>query len=281
MYFCPPIVLIMKKIVYLLALPALFLAACNDGDKPAASTGIVPGGGPATIPASIIKNYPHNSQYFTEGLEFYEGKLYESSGGDNEASPYPSEMGEVNMETGTVDTKITLDKSKYFGEGITFYDGKLYMLTYISKVGFVFDAKTFQKIREFPLPSREGWGLTHDSTHLIMSDGSNNLYYLNPQTLQLASMLSVSDNNGPVANINELEYIDGFIYANQWQTPYILKINPATGKVVGRMNFDSLVNQVNGKFPDAREMNGIAYDPATGKTYITGKLWPEMYEIKF
>src|SRR5690606_17349481 len=150
---------------------------------------------------------------------------------------------------------IELDKSKYFGEGITFFNDKLYVLTWKSRVGFVYDATTFKKIREFPLPAAEGWGMTHDSASLIMSDGSSNLYYLSPETLGLQKIVSVKDHNGPVANINELEYINGYIYANQWLTSYILKIDPASGQVVGRLDLTPLAKEVNAKAPYAETLN--------------------------
>ena len=139
--------------------------------------------------------------------------------------PHPSAAGIVNLKTGKVDTKILLDRAKYFGEGITVFNDKLYMLTWTSEVGFVYDAKTFKKISEFKLPTKQGWGLTHDSSSIIMSNGSNSLHYLDPVTLKVKNILGVVDNNGAVGNINELEYVDGFIYANQWTTSYILKID--------------------------------------------------------
>jgi glutamine cyclotransferase len=210
--------------------------------------------------------------------------LYESSGsgsaGDKQPGAYPSAFGTVDLKTGKVNIKVQLDNTTYFGEGITFFRDKVYQLTWQSGIGFIYDAKTFKKLGEFKIPAREGWGLTHDSAHLIMSDGSSNLYFISPDSLRLLNIVSVTDNNGPVGNVNELEYINGFIYANQWQTPYILKIDPASGKVVGRINLENLVNEVNNKYPDANDLNGIAFDSANNKLYVTGKLWPNIYEIR-
>jgi glutaminyl-peptide cyclotransferase len=153
-------------------------------------------------------------------------------------------------------------------------------LTYTTKKGFIYDAKTFKKLREFSYAS-EGWGLTHDGQNLIMSTGTSNLYYLSPDSLAFVKMLPVQDNNGYVAQINELEYINGFIYANQWLTPNILKIDPATGYVVGKFDLARQLAEIKSKYAGAEELNGIAYDTATQKTYITGKKWPVIYEIKW
>ena len=269
----------MNKLLYPFLLLAVCCTACNDG--PANNDKFSHGEAP-TIPAinyTVVNALPHDTSFFTEGLEFYKGQLFESSGGDYEASPFPSAVGVVNTQTGKNDIKIELDKSRYFGEGITFFNDKLYVLTWKSRVGFVYDATTFKKIREFPLPAAEGWGMTHDSASLIMSDGSSNLYYLSPETLGLQKIVSVKDHNGPVANINELEYINGYIYANQWLTSYILKIDPASGQVVGRLDLTPLAKEVNAKAPYAESLNGIAYDAASGKLYVTGKKWPSLYEI--
>lgn len=271
----------MKKVLYAAIVTFTTLAACNEGGSDATDDTnknvSVP---PPAIQYAVVNKYPHDTSYFTEGLEFYKGQLFESSGGNADESPYPSELGITDLKTGKVTPKVTLDKTKYFGEGITFFNDKLYQLTWTSQVGFVYDANTFKKISEFKLPSKEGWGLTHDSAHLIMSDGTSNLYYLTPDSLKLLNILRVTDNNGPVANINELEYINGYIYANQWETPYILKIDPATGKVIGRLNLETLQKEASSLRPGADVLNGIAYDSATGKVLVTGKRWPFIYEIK-
>jgi glutaminyl-peptide cyclotransferase len=276
-----PTAFIMKKIQLLSSAIILLAAACNDNDASGDGETIQPdASAPATIQFSVVNKLPHDTTYFTEGLEFYNGQLFESSGGNADESPYPSEFGIVDMKTGKVDPKVKLDKTKYFGEGITIFKDKIYQLTWTSEVGFVYDAKTFQKIKEFKLPAKEGWGITHDSANLIMSAGSSNLYYMTPDTLKLLNILRVTDNNGPVPNINELEYINGYIYANQWETPYILKIDPQTGKVVGRLDLTQLQNEATAVNPNANVSNGIAYDSASGKIYVTGKKWPYLYEIK-
>lgn len=281
----------MNKVIYaILAITVITVITvitfqCGGSDKPPNGDGVEsPASAPPLIPHSVVNVYPHDTNYFTEGFEFHEGQLFEASGsgsatGDGDVL-YPSAFGVVDLKTGKVDNKVTLDNKKYFGEGITFFKDKVYQLTYTSKVGFIYDAKTFKKIKEFAIPAKEGWGLTHDTANLIMSDGSNMLYFINPDTLRVVNILGVTDNNGPVANINELEYIDGFIYANQWETPYILKIDPSSGKVIGRVDFSDKVNEIANSHPDAREFNGIAYDKTNNKLYVTGKLWPNIYEIK-
>ncbi|HLZ87094.1 MAG TPA: glutaminyl-peptide cyclotransferase [Puia sp.] len=262
-----------------------FLVACNNpskDDTPATNPDKPADNTPPTLDYTVIKAYPHDTSAYTEGFLFHDGKLYESTGTEPDMpADRRSLFGTVDLATGKITPKVELDRNKYFGEGIVFLNGKVYQLTYTTKIGFVYDATTYKKIGEFTFPSKEGWGMTTDGTYLIMSDGTSNLSYLDPNTFRLVKVLGVTDNNGPVSNINELELIKGYLYANQWQTNYILKIDPASGKVVARLNMDSLVSQVRNQYPGAEVLNGIAYDSTTGKVYVTGKLWPGIYEIKF
>jgi glutamine cyclotransferase len=256
------------------------LAACNNSDHPAA-TGAATDNTPPLIDYSVMKLLPHDTTAFTEGLLFHDGQLYESTGTDTDMpASRKSLFGTVDTTTGKIHPKVELDRKKYFGEGIVFVNGKVYQLTYRTKVGFIYDASTFKKLGEFTFPSAEGWGMTTNGTSLIMSDGTSNITYLDPATFKTTRTLTVNDNNGPVSNVNELELIGGFLYANQWQTNYILKIDTATGKVVGRLDLDSIVSEARNKFPGAEVLNGIAYNPASGLVYVTGKLWPNIYEIK-
>lgn len=234
---------------------------------------------PSNISFQVINEFPHDTLAFTEGFTFYNGRLFESTGAPDAPHNNGTWIGEINLGTGKVDKKIEMGKT-YFGEGIVFLNDRLYQLTYQTKKGFIYDAKTFKKIREFSYGS-EGWGLTHDGQNLIMSTGSSNLYYLSPDSLNFIKMLPIQDNNGYVGSINELEYINGFIYANQWLTPNILKIDPATGHVVGKFDLSKQVAEVKAKYPGSEELNGIAYDSSAQKTYITGKKWPIIYEIKW
>ncbi|NRA13804.1 MAG: glutaminyl-peptide cyclotransferase [Crocinitomicaceae bacterium] len=177
--------------------------------------------------------------------------------------------------------KAELDKTKYFGEGLAFLDGKVFQLTYKSKKGFIYDDSTFTEVGTFNIPSKEGWGLTTNSKNLIMSDGTSKLTYLNPQNLKVIKRISVTENGRDLVNLNELEYIKGYIYANVWTTNSIVKINPSNGKVVGRLDLTSLANDARLSNSNALEMNGIAFIPESETVLITGKMWSKIYSIKF
>jgi len=261
----------------LFPLVALFLLSCN-GNKNSSSS---PNATTPAIEYSYVNAYPHDTTAFTEGLLFHDGVLYESTGATKNLPQTKSLFGVVDLKTGRIDTKVALDRAKYFGEGIAFLNGKVFQLTYDTKVGFIYSATNFKKIGEFILPSEEGWGLTTDGTSLIMSDGTNILTYLNPTTLKIVKAVSVFENGAVRDRLNELEYINGFIYANIWLTNTVVKINPADGKVVGALDFTSLADVARNTFSGSLEMNGIAYDPSTEKILITGKLWPQIYEVKF
>lgn len=283
--FALPIGITMKmqhKSLFFCAL-ALCTLACNSSE-PAVQEPENPA--PAAekeaplIGFAVVKTYPHDQTYFTEGFEFNKGRLLESSGGNAQESPYPSAAGVVNLSTGKVDTKIELDAKTYFGEGITVFGNTLYQLTWKNGVGFRYDASSFKKTGEFRIPTPEGWGLTHDSASLLMSDGSNNIYYLDPSTLQVKNMIRVTDHQGPVGNLNELEWVNGTLYANRWQTPYILRIDLASGKVTGRIDLTAISNEINSKYPESDVLNGIAYNAASGTFFVTGKKWPFIYELR-
>jgi len=273
----------MKKFLCLAVLIAA-LAGCNNNPAPSTlpdEAGSA-GAAPPILGYTVVNMYPHDTFFFTEGLEFYNGQLFESSGsgnGEDQKPLYASAFGVLDLKTGKVAKKVELNNTTYFGEGITFFQGKIYQLTWKNEKGFIYDAKTFKQLQEFAYQGF-GWALTHDSTRIIMSDGTSNLRFLDPVTLRVQGILSVIDNNGPVANVNELEYINGVLYANQWLTNYILKIDLGSGRVVGKLNLDNLDAEAKKKFPGARELNGIAYHAATNSLYVTGKCWPTMYEIK-
>lgn len=230
---------------------------------------------------SEINAYPHDTSSFTEGLLFHNGDLFESTGATADLPQTRSLFGKVDLATGQIEVKAELDKAKYFGEGITFLEGKVFQLTYKTKVGFIYDATSFKKIGEFNIPSKEGWGLTTDGTNLIMSDGTNVLTYLDPKTLKVIKTIPVSENGYVKNDLNELEFIEGFIYANIWNTNDIVKIDPADGNIIAKLDLTTLVNKARNIFPASLEMNGIAYNPVMHKVLVTGKLWPKIYEIKF
>jgi glutamine cyclotransferase len=243
----------------------LLLAACKQSEqkKPA----------DPVIAYNILSTFPHDAGAFTQGLTVYNGRLFESTGREG-----TSWIAEVDIATGRQDKKIELDQ-KYFGEGIVVMGEKLYQLTWQNHVGFVYDAKTFKKRREFR-NHREGWGITHDNRHLILSDGSSRLYKLDTATMMGVDSVVVKDSQGEVDKLNELEYVDGYVYANRWGSSLIYKIDPATGAVKGILDLTPLVNQVREKSPASDVLNGIAYEPTTQTWLITGKLWPALFVLR-
>ncbi len=228
-----------------------------------------------------VNSFPHDTNSFTEGFLIHDGELYESTGATDGLPQSKSLFGIVDSVTGVIDAKVELDRDVYFGEGITFLNDKVYQLTYQAKIGFIYDAKTFKELGRFDLPSSEGWGMTTDGTDLIMSDGSNNLYFLDENNSSVKKTISVSDNGQVIDKLNELEYIKGFIYANVWMTNAIVKIDPTNGKIVGRLDLTSLAKEARYNYPYSMEMNGIAYDSINERVFVTGKMWPKYFEIKF
>jgi glutaminyl-peptide cyclotransferase len=266
-----------------------FLWSCNETPQQNNTEITAPGAGnippPAILQFNVLNVYPHDTLSYTQGFIIHDGQLLEATGGNPSYNPaYKSGLGKVDLKTGKINQKVPLDSS-YFGEGITILKDKLYQLTWTSNKGFVYDAKTLKKMQEFPLKT-EGWGITNDSTNLIMSDGSSNLYFLNPADFSTLKVVGVNDNNGPVNNLNELEFINGYIYANKYQTNYILKIDPSNGQVVGRADLTGILERYSKEdvtkdkyTSNDAVLNGIAYDGKTGKLFITGKLWPSIYEV--
>jgi glutaminyl-peptide cyclotransferase len=261
-------------------IPVLLLCSCGSNpDKPAVTTDVVP-----AIPSlgyQVVKTFPHDTTLFTEGFTVHDGQLYESTGSPQELPQTRSMVGPIDTLTGKMQNKIELDKNTYFGEGIVFLKGKLFELTYKNHVCFVYDAKTFKPAGQFNFDNNEGWSLTTDDSVLIMDDGTDKLTFIDPTTYKPIKKLQVIQNGVPRDSLNELEYIKGYIYANIWQNNTIVKIDPATGKVVGTLDLGNLVFDARNKYSTAEVLNGIAYDKANDKIYVTGKLWPTIYEIYF
>jgi glutamine cyclotransferase len=232
------------------------------------------------ISYTLVNTYPHDINAFTEGFLFHEGKLFESTGAPENLPQTKSLFGIVDLKNGKIDTKVEIDKSIYFGEGISILNNKIYQLTYKNQTAFVYDAKTYKPIGKYSYQNREGWGLTNDGKNLIMSDGSNYLTYFD-LNFNVTKTLDVSENGYAVDYLNELEYINGFIYANIYQSHEIVKIDPSTGNVVGKLDLTSLFQTSKTKDINSLETNGIAYDSISDKILVTGKMWPSMYEIKF
>jgi glutamine cyclotransferase len=217
---------------------------------------------------SIVKTYPHDTWAYTQGLIFINGVLYESTGEYGTSS-----LRRVDLETGGVLQEYRLS-SDYFAEGLTAVGDSLIQLTWLDNVGFVYDTDTFSLKRNFTYPT-QGWGLTYDGSSLIMSDGSSKLIFLDPQTFQVTREVNVVDQNQPVANLNELEYINGDVYANIYLTTKIAIINPQTGQVKGWIDLAGIYQPTG--FNSV--LNGIAYDLQTNRLFVTGKNWPNLYEI--
>lgn len=261
----------------------VLLAACAnpDANNGTSTEPAVADNAPAIINYQLINTYPHDAGAFTQGLVWYNNHLVEGTGQYGE-----SNVRHVDLATGKVSKEVKNDK-EIFGEGVTILNGKIYQLTWQNKKAFVYDVSTFKLLNEFPINTgtKEGWGITHNGTELIVSDGSSNLYFLNPTTFQETKRIGVTDAMGPRGNLNELEYINGFVYANIWQTDDIVKIDPNSGQIVGRLNFADLKskagitsNPMDAKAPEV--LNGIAYDSAGKRLFITGKYWPKLFEIK-
>lgn len=229
-----------------------------------------------------IKNvFQHDLNAFTEGLFFDGATLYESTGSPESLPHTESVFGIVDLVTGKVDVKVALDKQKYFGEGIAKAGNKIFQLTYLNKTGFVYDATTFKKIDTFTFDSNEGWGLTNiDETTLVMSDGTNILTFLDVENLKPTKKLKVTENGLPLINLNELEYVNGFIYANVYTKNRIVKIDVKDGSVVRSIDLSGLYYDAKNKSNLLLEMNGIAYNKKSDTFFVTGKMWPNIYEIK-
>jgi glutamine cyclotransferase len=230
---------------------------------------------------TVITSFPHDTTLFTEGLLIHNGKFFESSGAPTECPKCKSVVGVTNLSTGTFEKKIELDKSTYFGEGIAFFGNKLYQLTYKNQIGFIYDETSFKKIDSFRYSNKEGWSLTSNRKTLIMSDGSNNLTFLDPRNLKVLKVLQVTENGIARDSLNELEYIKGFIYANIWMNNNIVKIDTGSGKVIGKIDLTGLTNDALRRNPNGDVLNGIAYDSTNDKIYVTGKMWSRIYQIDF
>lgn len=220
----------------------------------------------------VVHVFPHDPEAFTQGLVIHDGKFIESTGEVGRSS-----LRRVEIETGKVIQKVDVPPP-YFAEGITLLKGKVYQLTWQHQKGFIYDAWTFEKLGEFNYAG-EGWGLTNDGVSLILSDGSNKIRFLDPDNFQLKKTIAVMDGHTQVAEINELEYIKGEIYANIWHADRVARINPETGTVVGWIDLKGLLGP--GDVDDEEAvLNGIAYDLVGDRLFVTGKLWPKIFEIR-
>jgi glutaminyl-peptide cyclotransferase len=233
--------------------------------------------GPATAQtptdyAYVVNAYPHDTQAFTEGLFYLNGYLYESTGLNGQST-----IRKEKLETGEVVQQQALD-SRYFGEGIVDWKSQLIQLTWQSQIGFVYDLETFKQRQAFHYHG-EGWGLTRDDQHIIMSDGTNTLRFLDPETLKEVGSISVTADGRAIGNLNELEWVKGEIYANIWQSNVIARIDPKSGNVLAWIDLSNVVAAA-GVHDNNAVLNGIAYDQARDRLFVTGKLWPWLFEIR-
>jgi glutamine cyclotransferase len=221
----------------------------------------------------VISQYPHDADAYTQGLIYENGRLIESTGLEEKSS-----VRIVNISTGKPDKLMPLAK-EFFGEGIALYKDQIYQVTYKSQVGFIYDKNTLEQIRSFDYQIKEGWGLTTDGQYLVMSDGSSQLYFIDPEFFTQVNKIDVFDDKGMIPSLNELEYIRGKILANVYGESYIVLIDPVSGKVLGKLDLQALMPK--GSIGDFNQvLNGIAYNSKTGHLYVTGKHWPVLYEIE-
>ncbi len=256
----------MKRVLLSIVLVSMVTGACNrrNGTTPLASS--------AASGYEVVKAYPHSRDAYTQGLIFHEGKLIESTGREGKSS-----VRRVDIETGDVLQKVSLP-FEYFGEGLTLLNGKIYQLTWQHQTGFIYDQYSFEKLGEFKYFG-EGWGLTHDGQHLILSDGSNRLRFIDPTTFQVKKIVAVTDRGAPVQRLNELEFARGEILANVWHSNKIARIEPESGKVIGWIDLTGLLKPGEVNDEDA-VLNGIAFDESSGRLVVTGKMWPKLFEIR-
>ncbi|MCA9859843.1 MAG: glutaminyl-peptide cyclotransferase [Thermomicrobiales bacterium] len=221
----------------------------------------------------VVAEHPHDASAFTQGLIFSDGRLYEGTGLYGS-----SELRLVDLESGNVLESHALDQ-QYFGEGITILGDRIYQITWRSGVAFVYDLASFEQVGMFSYQT-DGWGLTTDGVSLIMSDGSDQLFFRDPDTFEVIRQLSVHDGNEPIVYLNELEYIDGVIWANVWQTSYVARIDPETGRVIDWLDLSALTQRAAELDGGIDVLNGIAWNPETETVLVTGKRWPVLFEIR-
>ncbi len=250
-------------------LGAALVSSCSSSAEPPAPTAsdVIP-----VYAYRVVRAYPHDRNAFTQGLVFENGVLYEGTGLRGQST-----LRRVDLETGDI-LQIRELPAQFFGEGVTIYGNKIIQLTWRSNVGFVYDKDSFELLQEFNYPT-EGWGITHDGERLIMSDGTSTLHFLDPETFEETGRIEVSANDGPVTRLNELEYVRGEIYANVWQTDRMARIAPQTGQVTGWIELEGLLGPADRSEP-VDVLNGIAYDREDDRLFVTGKLWPRLFEIE-
>lgn len=273
----------MRNVLGLLLLTiTLGVAGCDGGAQANGTAGggaAAPKGTPGAAADQVtmygyevVNAFPHDPAAFTQGLVFHDGALLESTGIEGQST-----LRRVELQTGKVLQKVNV-QPYFFAEGLTLFDGKLYQLTWKGAKGFIYDPQTFKKTGEFTYEG-EGWGLTHDGESLILSDGSDQLRFIDPNTYQVRRTINVSDRGRPVEELNELEYVKGEIYANVWHQNRVARVDPKSGRVVGWIDLTGLLRPGETSDPEA-VLNGIAYDERGDRLFVTGKLWPKLFEVR-
>jgi glutamine cyclotransferase len=260
--------LITAALLSLMVTGAVLPVSCSD----AAEVSVSPDSPVFVYGYRTVNAYRHDPAAFTQGLAFADGWLYEGTGRRGQST-----LRRVELESGIVRQLYQLP-DRFFGEGVTVFGDRIIQLSWQSGTGFVYDRRSFARLEEFSY-STEGWGLTHDGKSLILSDGSATLRFLDPETFAETGQVEVFDSDGPVTKLNELEYVKGEIYANVWPTDRIARIDPATGRVAGWIDLTGLLRPE--EYPAPIDvLNGIAYDAAGDRLFVTGKLWPRLFEIE-
>jgi glutamine cyclotransferase len=260
-------------IAFISALALFALAGCKAAAPAPANTSATPvSTEPVFYTYEVVNVFPHDRNAFTEGLVFINNRLFESTGLNDHST-----LREVDLKTGAVLRQVVMP-SEYFGEGLAILGDKAYQLTWQNHKGFVYDLETFKIEKEFTYTG-EGWGLTTDGHALIMSDGTSQIRFLDPATFAVQRTINVQIRGEPLNNLNELEYIHGEIYANVWQTFSVVRIDPATGHVVGVIDFTGLL-PAQDRAANTDVLNGIAYDAVNDRLFITGKNWPKLFEVR-
>ncbi|MCC7261078.1 MAG: glutaminyl-peptide cyclotransferase [Candidatus Latescibacteria bacterium] len=262
--------------IYRSLLLILALVACGSSESrseaPAATNPSTAAHPTPTYTYRVINVYPHDPEAFTQGLVYLDGVLYEGTGLEGHSS-----LRKVDLETGEVLQQQDLP-AQYFGEGIAVLGQRIFQLTWRSHAGFVYGRERFDLQQQFSYPT-EGWGLTHDGKRLIMSDGTSVLYFLDPGKLTAIGNVEVRDERGPITRLNELEYVEGEVYANIWQTDRMVRIAPKTGQVLGWVDLRDLLSAAD-RVRQVDVLNGIAYDAVGKRLFVTGKWWPKLFEIE-
>lgn len=225
-----------------------------------------------TLGYTVVKEWPHDRGAFTEGLVWWKGMLIESTGLNARST-----LRKVDLESGKVVQQVRL-RDEFFGEGIAVLGERIYQLTWLSHRGFIYDVNTMALLGEFPFEG-EGWGLATDGRYLVMSDGTSRIRFIDPSTFKVARTIDVLAHGKPVERINELEFVRGVLYANVWQTDFILQVDPASGRILGTVDFVGMLPPSERR-PDTDVMNGIAYDPKGDRLFVTGKNWPGLFEVR-